>query len=352
MSDTRILVVDDSVVVRKLVTDQLGSVPGLEVVGTAANGKIALRKVELERPDVVVLDVEMPVMDGLETLREIKRREEHPLVIMFSSFTTKGAQVTVDALALGAEDYVAKPTNLLDAEQGAKAIRDELAGKIQLLTGQTPTPRKPAPPKPTRVVDDTPPSSIDVLAIGSSTGGPNALAEFFSRLPRSFPVPILIVQHMPAIFTPHLADRLARESVLEVHEAEDGTVAQAGHAYIAPGGRHLKVTGSAAKPVLRLDDSPPVHSCRPAADVLFTSVHETYGRHCLAAVLTGMGEDGLAGARLIREGGGRVLIQDEASSVVWGMAGAISRAGLADAELPVLDLADEIIHRARVGRSK
>ncbi len=355
MAGTRILVVDDSVVVRKLVTDQLGDVPGLEVIGSAPNGKIALQKIERDRPDLVVLDVEMPVMGGLETLREIKRHDKSILVLMFSSFTTAGAQVTVDALTLGAEDYVAKPANLMDADAGAKAIRAELLAKIRLLTGRgtangaTPAaPAAPAVPAP----DVRPPGGIDVVAIGSSTGGPNALAELFSRLPRSLPVPIVIAQHMPAAFTPHLAERLSRESVVPVHEAVDGMPALAGQAYIAPGGRHLLVQKKAAGAVLRLDDGPPVNSCRPAADVLFDAVQAAYGRRVLAVVLTGMGEDGLAGARRIRAGGGRVIIQDEASSVVWGMAGAVAREGLADTQLPPLELADEITRRAQIGRAR
>ena len=352
MPPTRILVVDDSVVVRKLVTDQLGDVAGLEVIGSAPNGKIALQKIERDRPDLVVLDVEMPVMGGLETLREIKRRDASIVVLMFSSFTTAGAQVTVDALTLGAEDYVAKPADMLDAEAGARAIRDELLAKIRLLTGRARAPAAPAatPIMPAREV--RPPGAIDLVAIGSSTGGPNALAELFARLPRSMPVPIVIAQHMPAAFTPHLADRLTRESVLVVEEAREGVRAEAGHAYIAPGGRHLTVRKDAAGIVLHLDDGPPVNSCKPAADVLFDAVHDALGRRALAVVLTGMGEDGLAGARRIHAAGGRVLVQDEASSVVWGMAGAVARAGIADAALPLLDLADEIIRRTQVGRAR
>ena len=354
MPPIRILIVDDSVVVRKLVSDQLGDVPGLEVMGSAPNGKIALQKIERDRPDLVVLDVEMPVMGGLETLREIKKRDRSIVVVMFSSFTTAGAQVTVDALTLGAEDYVAKPSDLLSAGAGAQAIRTELVAKIRLLTGAkqaVPTAAKaPAAPTAPAPAAAAPPRRVDVVAIGSSTGGPNALAELFSRFPANLPVPILIVQHMPAVFTPHLAERLSRESVLTVQEAEEGLRALPGHAYIAPGGRHLTVSRRADHVFLHLNDDPPVHSCRPAADVLFSSVQEAFGNRALAVVLTGMGEDGLVGAQGIHDAGGRVLIQDEASSVVWGMAGAVARVGIADAALPLEDLAEEIVRRMRVGR--
>ena len=350
MARTRILVVDDSVVVRKLVSEQLDAVPGLDVTATAANGRIALQKIERERPDVVILDVEMPVMGGLETLREIKKRDASIRVIMFSSFTTAGAQVTVDALTLGAEDYVAKPADFADPESGITAARDALVSKIKLLvpaaTSRLAQTTAPAPMAPRTPV----PGRVDLIAIASSTGGPNALAELFARFPANLPVPIVLVQHMPALFTPHLAERLERESALRVQEAAEGDVLLPGHAYVAPGGRHLRVALQGGRPTAVLDDGPPVNSCRPAADVLFDSVCGTFGARTLAVVLTGMGEDGLAGARSLHAAGARVLVQDEASSVVWGMAGAVAAAGLADAALPILDLADEIVRRARHGR--
>lgn len=350
MARTRILVVDDAVVVRKLVSDLLDAEPGFDVIGAAANGRIALQKIERQRPDVVVLDVEMPVMGGLETLREIKRRDGSIRVIMFSTFTTAGAQVTVDALALGAEDYVAKPTAPLQSADAAETVRRELVSKIKMLAPEAvrraPTSAPPPPPAPPRPSLGT----IDVVAIGSSTGGPNALAELFARFPANLAVPIVIVQHMPAIFTPHLAERLARESALHVQEGGEGMQLRPGQAYVAPGGKHMRVERTEGTTVLRLDESPPVNSCRPSADVLLESVAEAYGARALAVVLTGMGEDGLAGARCLQGIGGRVLVQDEESSVVWGMAGAVARAGLADAALPILDLAEEIIRRTAVGR--
>lgn len=350
MARTRILVVDDSVVVRKLLSELLDAVPGIDVIGTAPNGRIALQKIERDRPDVVVLDVEMPVMDGLETLRELKKRDGSIRVIMFSSFTTAGAQVTVDALTLGAADYVPKPTDLADPDEGLAAVRGALVERIKAM-GPSARARlaesaDASPPRP-------PPAGgrVDLVAIGASTGGPNALAELFARFPANMPTPVVLVQHMPALFTPHLAERLDRESALDVREAADGETLLPGTAYVAPGGRHLRVTRAAGKPTIALDDGPLVNSCRPAVDILFASASEHFGKRTLAVVLTGMGEDGLAGARMLRETGSRVLVQDEASSVVWGMAGAIATAGLADAALPVLDLADEIVRRVMQGRS-
>jgi two-component system chemotaxis response regulator CheB len=352
MPPTRILIVDDSVVVRKLLSDQLGAASGLEVMGTAANGRIALQKLERDRPDVVVLDVEMPVMGGLETLREIKRIDRSIRVIMFSSFTTAGAQVTVDALAMGAEDYVAKPSDMLRPGEAVDTVQRELVAKIKMLAPSPPKPRKPSTPAPPveRVRAQACLGTVDVLAIGSSTGGPNALAELFARFPANLPVPIVIVQHMPAVFTKHFAERLSRESALAVDEAEEGARLRPGQAYVARGGLHLRVVQKGPDRVLALDESPPVQSCRPSVDVLFDSVAELYGGRALAVVLTGMGEDGLQGARALHAAGSRILVQDEESSVVWGMAGAVSRAGIADAALPILDLADEIVRRTAVGR--
>ena len=352
MNRTRILVVDDSVVIRKLLSDLLGEVPTFEVVGTASNGKVAISRVDQLKPDVVVLDVEMPVMDGLAALREIKRRDPAPRVVMFSTFTTAGAKTTVDALTFGAEDYVPKPSNRMGPEEARASISTLLVEKIKAVMGgrarrTLPTPASPPVP----VAAKAPPRKIDLLAIGVSTGGPNALAQLFSRLPANFPIPTVVVQHMPAEFTPHLAERLARESNLPVREAHEGALLLPGEAWIAPGGRHTAVRAGLPAPTLHVQDDAPVNSCRPSVDVLFHSVCEVYGRRALAVVMTGMGEDGLAGARELQAAGGSVLAQDEASSVVWGMAGAVVGAGLAEAVLPVMELGDEIARRARVGRS-
>lgn len=349
MPRPRLLVVDDSVVVRKFVSDLLAAEPTFEVVGTAANGKIALAKVEQLRPDLLVLDVEMPVMDGLETLRALKRLTPAPRVVMFSSHTQSQARTTIEALMLGAEACVAKPSGLLASQDAREAVGRELVEKIQALTAARAlpsSPETPSAPAATRL----PPPRIDLLAIGASTGGPNALALLFSRFPATLPVPVVVVQHMPAAFTGAFAERLARESNLAVQEAAEGDVLEPGQAWVAPGGVHLVLEPANGALRLHLSDAPPVHSCRPAVDVFFQSAEPLLGNRVLAVVLTGMGEDGLDGARAIHQAGGRVLVQDEASSVVWGMAGAVARAGLADAALPVDELGDEIVRRVRTGR--
>jgi len=350
---SRVLVVDDSVVVRKVVSDVLGADPWFDVVGSAPNGKVALQKIDQLHPDLVVLDVEMPVMDGLATLREIKRLSPEVRVVMFSSFTTAGAKVTVDALTFGAEDYATKPSEGMSSDAARAAVAETLVPKLKALTrpraasGLLPAPA--AAPRRRRPVGAT--EGIDVVAIGASTGGPNALALLFARLPANLPVPIVVVQHMPPVFTKHFAERLTRESNVPVVEGADGDRVLPGHAYLAPGGRHMTVERVGAGAVLALDDGPPVHSCRPAADVLFASVERTFRARTLVVVMTGMGEDGLAGARVLAAVGARVLVQDRGSSVVWGMAGAVAGAGLADLELSPTELGDEIVRRARVGRS-
>ena len=352
MPPTRVLVVDDSVVIRKLLSDLLGEVPSFEVVGTASNGKVALSRIDQLKPDVVVLDVEMPVMDGLQALREIKRRDPAPYVVMFSTFTTSGAKTTVEALTLGAEDYVAKPSNRMTPEQARASISSQLVKKIQaVVRGHGRRLPDAAVQKPTpAVAPQGPPKKVDLVVIGASTGGPNALALLFSRFPANFPVPIVVVQHMPAEFTPHLAERLARESNLPVREAQEGATLLPGEAWIAPGGRHTVIERGLPAATLHLTDDPPVNSCRPSVDVLFQSVAPVYGKRALGVVMTGMGEDGLVGGRQLKAAGSSLLAQDEASSVVWGMAGAVANARLAEAVLPPMDLGDEIVRRVRVGR--
>lgn len=352
MRRIRVLVVDDSVVVRRLVTTALQADPALEVVGSAADGRIALAKIEQLEPDVVTLDIEMPVMDGLTALREIRARWSTLPVIMFSTLTQRGAAATLDALALGASDYVTKPSGSGDPARALEAVRAELIPKIKALcarNGVGEGGRTVAPivrPGARRA----PQTRVDVVAIGVSTGGPNALARLLPALPATLPVPVLIVQHMPPMFTRILAERLDATSALRVVEAADGDVLEPGGVWIAPGGRHMIVERVNGRCEIRTNLDPPEHSCRPAVDPLFRSVVRCYGPHVLAVVLTGMGNDGGDGAEAVHEAGGQVVVQDEGSSVVWGMPGYVARAGHADAIVPIEEMHGEILTRLAVGR--
>ncbi|MDZ4672896.1 MAG: chemotaxis response regulator protein-glutamate methylesterase [Gemmatimonadota bacterium] len=352
MPKIRVLVVDDAVVVRRLVTDLLSADPDVEVVGVAANGRLALAKLDQLSPDLVTLDIEMPEMDGLETLVHLRKLRPKLPVIMFSTLTERGASATMEALARGASDYVTKPANVGSVTQAQAQIRDELIPKIKVLCGRVPTPRTPA--LAARAATVPPrlalPSRADILAIGVSTGGPNALAVVLPQLPADFPLPIVIVQHMPPVFTRCLAERLSGSCRIEVREGEEGGELRPGLAWIAPGDFHMTLRRVGAAVRLVLNQDPPENSCRPAVDPLFRSVAELYGAQTLSLVLTGMGHDGLRGAELIREARGQVLAQDESSSVVWGMPGAVVSAGLADRVLPLDGIASELMQRAQVGR--
>jgi len=341
----RVLIVDDSAVIRRAVAGELAADPALEVVGTAADGRIALAKLAQLAPDLVVLDVEMPELDGLATLREIRKTHPKLPVIMFSAVTERGAAATLDALALGATDYFAKPTTGgLDAS--LRVIREQLIPEIKALCA-----RGAAVPQPPASFGAPPATDrVDVVAVAASTGGPNALADLFDGLPADFPVPVVIAQHMPPVFTRQLAERLSARFALRVEEGRAGGALAPGHAWIAPGDYHLVVVRDAAGVRVAVNQEPPENSCRPAADVLFRSVARVFGPAALGVVLTGMGQDGLRGCEAIRAAGGRVVVQDEATSVVWGMPGAVARAGLADRVLPLAQLAPEIVRRVRAGR--
>jgi two-component system chemotaxis response regulator CheB len=353
MPKIRVLIADDAVVIRRLVSNCLAEDPDIEVVGTASNGQIALTKVAQVNPDLVILDVEMPVMDGLQTLAAIRKLYSRLPVIMFSTLTERGAAATLDALSLGASDYVTKPANVGSVGAAIQRVREELVPKIKALCGRKPPLSVVVPSRAggdaRNILDPRPASTarVDILAIGVSTGGPSALSTLFQRLSKDFPVPIVIVQHMPPMFTRLLAERLAAVSGFSAREGEAGAAVLPGEVWVAPGGFHMEVEPSVDGVRLRTHQGPPENSCQPAVDVLFRSVARVYGPNALAVVLTGMGQDGLRGCEYIREAGGRILVQDEATSVVWGMPGAVSHAGLAEKVLSLHELAVEINCRVR-----
>jgi len=353
----RILVVDDAVVVRRMVTDVLSEDPEIEVVGAAANGRIGLQKLTQVNPDLVTLDIEMPEMDGLQTLAALRKTHPTLPVIMFSTLTERGGAATLEALSLGASDYVTKPANVGSVALAQQRIREELIPKVKALIrkrahGAEPhAPSMPAPvvrpvmPSLPRLQPTTAAGPIEVLAIGVSTGGPNALAAVLPLLPAGFPVPIVLVQHMPPMFTRLLAERLDAQSKVKVVEAAGGEVLQPGVVYVAPGNFHMVVQRRGTQVVTVLNQLPPENSCRPAVDPLFRSVSQVYGSHTLGVILTGMGQDGLRGSEDIRAAGGSIIAQDEATSVVWGMPGFVVRAGLAERVLPLAAVAAELTRR-------
>ncbi len=355
MRKIKVLVVDDAVVVRKIVTDTLGSDPEIDVIATAANGKIALQKIPLLKPDILTLDIEMPEMDGLETLAEARKLYKDLPIIMFSTLTERGGAKTLEALSLGATDYVTKPANVGSVSVAMQRIRDELIPKIKMFCSKkagleapaaaipkpitrtaAPVIKKPARPRP-------PNQKIDILAIGVSTGGPNALAEFFPTLPADLPVPVVVVQHMPPFFTKLLAERLSSKSPLNIQEGKAGEKLEAGHAWIAPGDYHMVLEKKADGVYLKTNQEPQENSCRPAVDPLFRSVSDIYGPRVLSVIFTGMGQDGMKGCEQIKEKGGYVIVQDEETSVVWGMPGFVARAGLADEILPLNQIGPKIV---------
>jgi len=359
MPKIRVLVVDDSVVMRRLISEVIQRDAGMEVVGTAPNGRIALQKITQVNPDAITMDVEMPEMDGVQALRELRRTHPKLPVIMFSTLTQRGAAATLDALAAGASDYVTKPMDVLNLDESVGRLQEELLPRIRVHCSRF-MPEL-APPMPVPVQGSKPPfvaasstvasGPVDLVCIGSSTGGPMALEAVFARLTQPLGIPVVVVQHMPPMFTQMLAQRLNQLSIpLRTHEAAHNMPVQPGHAYIAPGGMHLTVVReSTGNFVCKTNNNPPENSCRPAVDVLFRSAAAT-NAHLLGVVLTGMGQDGLRGCSLIREKHGQVVVQDQATSVVWGMPGAVATAKLAHAILPIEEIAGEITRRVRQGR--
>lgn len=361
MRKIRILVVDDSVVIRRMVADALTADPALEVAGSAANGRIALSKIPQINPDLITMDIEMPEMDGLEALRELRKTYPKLPVIMFSTLTERGAAATLDALAYGANDYVTKPSNVGSATAALERIREQLIPKIKAHcplaaaislkpAAGLPTPAAAARPLP-KFEPRSAAAPAEIVAIGVSTGGPNALAEVIPQFPASLPVPVVIVQHMPPVFTKLLAERLSARSHIRVEEGQPGQILEPGRAWVAPGDYHMAVERGKTGVHLITHQQPPENSVRPAVDVLFRSVAEVYGPRALGVVMTGMGQDGLRGSECIREAGGRVLAQDEATSVVWGMPGFVAQAGLAEKVLPLNQIAAEIVQRVTDSRA-
>jgi two-component system chemotaxis response regulator CheB len=361
---TRILIVDDSVVMRTLLRSVVNRDASLEVAGTAADGESALQAIERLRPDLVLLDVEMPVMDGLTTLRRLQTRGHRVPVIMCSGLTQRGARVTIEALACGAADYVTKPAGQADRESALRTLAQDLIPKIKALTSR-PAPSQDFLADPVGVVTPAlrPGASYQgepaIVAIAVSTGGPAALDIVLPALPACFALPVLVVQHMPELFTAQLAERLNRGCRLKVCEAEEGAPVSAGTISIARGNWHLEVAATPANlprsggparsdfaPTLHLSQGAPENHCRPSADVLFRSVAAVYGRRVLGVILTGMGSDGLAGCRVLRSAGSLILAQDEATSTVWGMPGVVAAAGLANRVLPLTAIGPEIVRVA------
>lgn len=348
----RLLVIDDSALYRQLVRNILREIPGVEVVGTAKSGEEALTLIDELHPDVVTLDVQMPVMNGIEVLRLLKKSRSRTRAIMLSSLTANGAQITTDALLEGAFDFIHKPSSA-DAAANRQTLLSELTEKInafrltpvfrraQAIASAVSAPRTPhvAMPRATSGSDGAATRS-EAVVIATSTGGPVALSEVLPALPGDFPAPILIVQHMPPQYTQSLANRLNERSEMEVVEGAEGMTVAPGFAYIAPGGKHMRVERRAGRTVLSITNDPPENSCRPAADYLFRSAAEVYGPKLTAVVMTGMGRDGTEGCRAIKQRGGHVIAQDSEGCAVFGMPKAVSDAQLADETLPLTLIAD------------
>ena len=376
--EIRVMVVDDAVVVRSLLSRWIEDAPGLKLVAALRNGREALERLDQAKPDIVLLDVAMPELDGISTLPRLLERRRDLIVIMASALTRDHAEVTLKALSLGAADYIPKPENEGGVMTSASFQR-ELIEKIRALGARRrrhasppPAARRTIAPAtrrlagaarqtakwPTVAAEDArqagftlrPFSAVPprVLLIGASTGGPQALIKLMSRLDAAREnAPILITQHMPATFTTILAEHLSRAGARPVAEAVDGEPVLAGRAYLAPGGRHMRVARRDGTAVIALDDGPPVNFCKPAVDPLFSSAAQVWGGWILAVILTGMGTDGTAGAAEIVAGGGSIIAQDEASSVVWGMPGSAIEAGVCSAVLPLDEIAPKVVRLLR-----
>ncbi|MCG8637148.1 MAG: chemotaxis response regulator protein-glutamate methylesterase [Desulfobacterales bacterium] len=361
MQSIKAVVVDDTIVYRKIVGDVLKGMPGVEVVGTANNGKIALSKIKTLKPDIITLDIEMPEMNGIEVLQELRKMDKPPLAVMLSTLTQQGSEMTIRALELGAFDFLPKPEagkmadNILKVKQAIdpiiKAIKRRKGGVSAFTPGKAKAapPVKPAPKpvKPRVTISKTPVirSKSEIVGIGISTGGPNALTKLIPMLPSGFKAPVLIVQHMPPMFTASLANSLNNKSQLEVKEAEDGDVIEAGRVLIAPGGKQMKIIAGAdgLTRKIKITDDPPENSCKPSVDYLFRSIAQHYVGRSTGVIMTGMGSDGSKGLAQMKKNGSVVIAQDEESCTVYGMPKEPIETGLADVIAPLDRIADEIV---------
>ncbi len=355
----RVMIVDDSAIVRGLITRMLQADSGVEVVASVNNGDIAVRTLSRSKVDVIILDIEMPVMDGLTALPLLLKIDPQVKVIIASTLTAHNADVSLRALRAGAADYIPKPTTR-EISGGADFRRDLLLKVRALGTVGRPS-AAPAPgsssARPMTRAATVPTitrgatvalrkpgfQAANVLVIGSSTGGPQALFKVLAGIKPTINLPILITQHMPAMFTTMLAQHISRVTEWPALEAEDGEIVKAGRIYVAPGEYHMVVEAKGTQKILRLNKGEPENFCRPAVDPMLRSVAKAYGGHALVVILTGMGYDGLKGGRVIAEAGGTIVAQNEASSVVWGMPGAVATAGLCSAVLPLNDIAPHVM---------
>jgi two-component system, chemotaxis family, protein-glutamate methylesterase/glutaminase len=355
----RVLVVDDSVLYRKVLSDVLSSIPGIEVVGTATDGKVALAKIGQLKPDMLTLDFDMPELDGLMVLERV--RADHPdlKTVMVSTHTKEGADITVKALELGALTFITKPRTVTPLESKT-VLFEQLAPVVkeirdQIRPSQHPvnTGRAISQPFTTDAALRTTTSRagsgrIQIVAIGISTGGPKALTELIPCLPEALRIPVVIVQHMPSDFTAALARSLDQKSAVKVVEAENNMALTRGTVFIAPGGRQMKVVTVCGKSMLEVNDDPPENHCQPSVDYLFRSISKVYGKHALGIIMTGMGSDGVLGLRLMKRLGARVIAQDRQSCVVFGMPGEAINAGVVDRVVPLNQIAAEILQRVGV----
>lgn len=360
------MLVDDSSVIRGLLTRWLGADPAIEIVASAANGQAAINSLDRADPEIVVLDIEMPIMDGLTALPQIVKMKPDVQVLMSSTLTSKNAQISLQAMSLGAADYVPKPTTNREVLR-SKSFQTEIIEKIKNLAA---TKRKQNGDLPFRESKRrTPAVEQDVtnpvnkyktikasmvlpkiIGVGSSTGGPQALLGFLNGIKNNLSLPVVITQHMPAAFTRILAGHLSKATGLICTEAEDGMIIKPGQVYIARGDNHLIVKSDKGKHFLSLNQGPPENFCRPAVDPMFRSLSEEFGPAVLAVMLTGMGHDGLEGSKTIVSGGGTIIAQNEETSVVWGMPGAVSEAGICNAILPLNELGSKALRLVKGGR--